>query len=201
MASIGIAAQASGVQVVAGDTKVLPHGEGSGVYFATAGIGIRPDGVDLGMGRIRAGDRILASGPVGDHGVCVMLAHEAFGLRGDLHSDAASVLPLTRAIRALPGVHFMRDPTRGGLATVCHEIAHACSRRIVLQGPDIPVHDPVQSVCEMLGYDPLFLACEGRVVAVVSPDSADEVLARWRALPGGRRILEELQDDPLPRIC
>ena len=223
--SIGQAAQESGVQVVAGDTKVLPRGEGSGVCFATAGIGIRPHGVQLGMNRIQAGDRLLISGPVGDHGVCVMLAREEFGMRGDLRSDAASVLPLTRAVRALPGVRFMRDPTRGGLATVCHEIAHARQLRIVLEGPQIPVHDPVQSVCEMLGYDPLFLACEGRVVAVAAPDAADEVLARWRALPeggeamqighigegparveletelGGRRILEELQDDPLPRIC
>lgn len=223
--SIGRAAQGSGVQVVAGDTKVLPHGEGSGVYFATAGIGIRPDGVDLGMGHIAPGDRILVSGPVGDHGVCVMLAREEFGMRGDLQSDAASVLPLTRAVRDLPGVRFMRDPTRGGLATVCHEIAHACDMRITLHGPDIPVRDPVVSVCEMLGYDPLFLACEGRVVALAAPGAADEVLSRWRALPegelamqvghidtgparveivtelGGRRILEELQDDPLPRIC
>ena len=225
VASLGKAAKASGVQVVAGDTKVLPQGEGSGVYFATAGIGVRPDGICLGTTQIAAGDRILVSGPVGDHGVCVMLAREAFGMRGDLCSDAASVLPLTRAVRELPGLHFMRDPTRGGLATVCHEIVHATGLRIVLSGPDIPVRDPVQSVCEMLGYDPLFLACEGRVVAVAREDTAAAILARWRALPegqlamqvgtisagaarveietelGGRRILEELQDDPLPRIC
>jgi len=223
--SIGKASGESGVQVVAGDTKVLPHGEGSGVYFATSGIGTRPEGVQLGMRHIEAGDRLLVSGPVGDHGVCVMLAREEFGMRGDLRSDAASVLPLTRAIRELPGLRFMRDPTRGGLATVCHEIVQATALQIILDGPQIPVRDPVQSVCEMLGYDPLFLACEGRVVAVATPDAADEVLERWRRLPegesamqigrvgkgparveietelGGRRILEELQDDPLPRIC
>jgi len=223
--SIGAAARESGVQIVAGDTKVLPHGEGSGVYFATSGLGIRPSGVRLGMEHIREGDRILVSGPVGDHGVCVMLAREEFGMRGDLFSDAASVLPLTRSIRDLPGVRFMRDPTRGGLATVCHEIVQTTGMEIVLDGPAIPVRDPVQAVCEMLGYDPLFLACEGRVVTIVDPGTADPVLERWRQLPqgleatvvgqlaagkprvvietelGGRRILEELQDDPLPRIC
>ena len=223
--SIGRAARDCGVRVVAGDTKVLPHGEGSGVYFATSGIGVRRPDLQLGLQNIRPGDCVLVSGPVGDHGVCVMLAREEFGMRGDLQSDAANVLPLTRAIRDLPGLRFMRDPTRGGLATVCHEIVHATGLRIVLDGPAIPVRDPVQSVCEMLGYDPLFLACEGRVVAVVGQALAPQVLAAWRALPqgelaaqvgviddgparvevetelGGRRILEELQDDPLPRIC
>lgn len=223
--SIAGAAAESGVKVVAGDTKVLPRGEGSGVYFSTAGVGVRPAGISLSMQHIRAGDRVLVSGPVGDHGVCVMLAREQFGMRGDLRSDAASVLPLTRAIRDMHGLRFMRDPTRGGLATVCHEIVRASGLRLTLDGPAVPVHDPVQSVCEMLGYDPLFLACEGRVVAVVDADAADHVLGLWRSLPGGeqasqvgmleqgparveirtdlggRRILEELQDDPLPRIC
>lgn len=223
--SIAQAAGETGVRVVAGDTKVLPRGEGSGVYFATSGVGVRPTGLQLGLNRIKPGDQLLVSGPVGDHGVCVMLAREEFGMRGDLQSDAADVFPLTRAIRELPGLHFMRDPTRGGLATVCHEITHATGLRVTLDGPAIPVHDPVQSVCEMLGYDPLFLACEGRVVAIADADTAPEILRCWRELPngaqaalvgtvddgpnrlevttelGGRRILEELQDDPLPRIC
>ncbi len=223
--SIGATAREIGVQIVAGDTKVVPHGEGSGVYFATSGVGVRPYDIDLGMHHIRAGDQILVSGPVGDHGVSVMLAREEFGMRGDLCSDAASVLPLTRAARELPGVRFMRDPTRGGLATVCHEIVRATDMEISLEGPAIPVRDPVQSVCEMLGYDPLFLACEGRVVAIAAEEAAQTVIERWRQLPegaqaarigqlaagnprvvietelGGRRILEELQDDPLPRIC
>ena len=223
--SIAGAAKETSVRVVAGDTKVLPHGEGSGVYFATAGIGVRRSGLSLAMSNIQAGDRVLVSGPVGDHGVCVMLAREEFGMRGDLKSDAASVYPLTRAVRDMPGLRFMRDPTRGGLATVCHEIMHATGLRLTLNGPAIPVHEPVQSVCEMLGYDPLFLACEGRVVAIVDEDSVERVLDAWHALPGGeqaaevgvldagparvevttelggRRILDELQDDPLPRIC
>ncbi len=125
------------------------------------------------------------SGPVGDHGIAVMLAREQFGLRGDLLSDAASILPLTQALLSLPGLRFMRDPTRGGLATVTHEICRATGLQVRLQEPQIPVRDPVRSVCEMLGYDPLFLACEGRVVAVLAADQADTALQRWRALPAG----------------
>jgi hydrogenase expression/formation protein HypE len=223
--SLAAAASRDGVVVVAGDTKVLRRGEGGGIYLATTGLGIRPSTVNLGLDRIRAGDRVLVSGPVGDHGIAVMLAREQFGLRGDLRSDAASVLPLTRAALAGDGLHFMRDPTRGGLATVGHELHRATGLSVVFDGPAIPVRDPVRTVCEMLGYDPLYLACEGRVVAVTAPDDAAALLEAWRALPegadaalvgelresrhavtmtteiGGERILEELEDDPLPRIC
>jgi len=219
------AAAEAGVQVVAGDTKVVRRGEAAGLYLATTGVGVRPAGLALGLGQIRAGDRVLVSGPVGDHGTAVMLAREEFGMRGDLRSDAASVHALTRALRDLPGLRFMRDPTRGGLATVAHEICRATGLGLRLEETAIPVNDPVRSVCEILGYDPLYLACEGRVVAVVAPGDADTALARWRALPaganasligelhagparvvlhtelGGQRILEELEDDPLPRIC
>ncbi|MEJ2453185.1 MAG: hydrogenase expression/formation protein HypE [Candidatus Thiodiazotropha sp.] len=222
---IAEAAKAIDVQVVAGDTKVVRRGEGGGVYLATTGIGIRQHGLQLGMERIRPGDALLVSGPVGDHGIAVMLAREQFGLRGDLQSDAGSVLPLTRSLLDLPGLRFMRDPTRGGLATVAHEISRATQLQVKLSQPDIPVRDAVVSVCEMLGYDPLYLACEGRVVALVDPSDAETALQRWRALPegssaaligevtagdsfvvletelGGSRILEELEDDPLPRIC
>ncbi|MBT3048306.1 MAG: hydrogenase expression/formation protein HypE [Candidatus Thiodiazotropha sp.] len=223
--SIADAASATGVEVVAGDTKVVRRGEGGGIYLATTGIGLRARGLELGMNRIAAGDRLLVSGPVGDHGIAVMLAREAFGLRGDLLSDAGSVLPFTRALLDLPGLRFMRDPTRGGVATVAHEICRASGLQIGLDQKAIPVRDPVNSVCDMLGYDPLFLACEGRVVAAVEAGQAEEALARWKDLPGGEhaaligetreddpyviletdlggaRILEELEDDPLPRIC
>ena len=211
--------------MVAGDTKVLRRGEGGGLYLATTGVGVASPDLDLSTGHIRAGDRILVSGPVGDHGIAVMLAREEFGMRGDLQSDAADVLPLTRAASAVSGLRFMRDPTRGGLATVMHELMHVTGLQVRLQQKDIPVHDAVNSVCEMLGYDPLFLACEGRVVAIVEAEAADRLLSAWRALPqgreavcvgefvegrervvlvtelGGERILEELEDDPLPRIC
>ncbi|MES9991399.1 MAG: hydrogenase expression/formation protein HypE [Candidatus Thiodiazotropha sp.] len=223
--SIAEAASAVEVDVVAGDTKVVRKGEGGGIYLATTGIGIRDQRLKLGMKQIQAGDKILVSGPVGDHGIAVMLAREAFGLRGDLQSDAGSVLPYTQALLDLPGLRFMRDPTRGGVATVAHEICHATGLQIRLDQTAIPVRDPVNSVCDMLGYDPLFLACEGRVVATVDTNQANEALFRWKNLPGGNhaaligetrqddpyviletelggaRILEELEDDPLPRIC
>lgn len=222
---IAEAAKAIDVQVVAGDTKVVRRGEGGGLYLATTGIGFRQTGLALGLERVEAGDRILVSGPVGDHGIAVMLAREQFGLKGELRSDAASVLPLTCALLDLPGLRFMRDPTRGGLATVAHEISRATRLQVKLSQPAIPVREAVASVCEMLGYDPLYLACEGRVVAVLDAADAETALQRWRALPegesamligevtdgepfvvietelGGSRILEELEDDPLPRIC
>jgi hydrogenase expression/formation protein HypE len=147
-------AQASrdcGVAVVAGDTKVVARGDCDGIYLATTGIGFRPPGACFALGRVRAGDRILVSGPVGDHGAAVMLARQEFGLRGDLKSDAASVLPQARALMAVPGLKFMRDPTRGGLATVAHELARATGFTVRLAEAEIPVEDSVQSVCELLG--------------------------------------------------
>jgi len=225
VASMAAAARACGVRVAAGDTKVVRRGEGGGVYFATTGLGVRRPGLRLGLDRVREGDVLLASGSVGDHGTAVLLAREQYGLRGDLASDAASVQPLTAALLDLPGLRFMRDPTRGGLATVACEIARATGLTVRLHGPSIPIRAPVQSVCEILGFDPLYLACEGRVVAVVAPADAERALAAWRALPdgasaarigtvqagaphvvletelGGERCLEELEDDPLPRIC
>jgi hydrogenase expression/formation protein HypE len=225
IASLAGTAASLGVRVVAGDTKVLRRGEGGELYLATTGVGIRRNGATLGMGLIMPGDAVLVSGPVGDHGIAVMLAREQFGLRGELKSDAASVLPLTRALLDLPGLRFMRDPTRGGIASVAHEIVQATGLGLRLSQPDIPVRGPVLSVCEMLGYDPYYLACEGRVVALVAADQAQQALSAWRALPegkeaaivgevvadsarvtlqtelGGERFLEELEDDPLPRIC
>lgn len=223
--SLAAAANDAGVKVVAGDTKVLQKGEGGGLYLATTGIGIRDNGLQLGLDKISDGDVMVVSGTVGDHGISVLLAREQFGLRGDLKSDSACVLPLTMALSGMQGIHFMRDPTRGGLATVCHELARATGMGVRIQQSKIPIKDPVQSVCDMLGYDPLFLACEGRVVAIVGKDQAAQVVSKWQDIPGGadativgtidaslshvilqtelggERILEELEDDPLPRIC
>ena len=168
VAGIAAAAGEIGVVVAAGDTKVVRRGEGGGIYLNTSGIGVKDPALDLGIGKVREGDAVLVSGPVGDHGIAVMLAREQFGLRGDLQSDAASVLPLARELVKLPGLRFMRDPTRGGLATVAHEIVQGSGLGIALQEARIPVRDSVRSVCEMLGYDPYFLACEGRIVAVVA---------------------------------
>jgi hydrogenase expression/formation protein HypE len=224
IASLARAARESGVRIAAGDTKVLRRGEGGGLYLATTGVGLRLPGVVPALDRIEDGDVILISGPVGDHGTAVMLAREDFGLRGDLVSDAAPVMALTEPLLGFDGLRFMRDPTRGGIASIAHEIHRATGFGVRFE-PTIPVRDPVQSVCDMLGYDPYYLACEGRVLAVVAPDQADAALAAWRALAegrdaarigrisaqdtrviletelGGERFLEELEDDPLPRIC
>ena len=225
IASLGRAAAEAGVRVAAGDTKVVPRGEGGGLYLATTGVGVKHRDLRLDMKQIRDGDAILVSGPVGDHGIAVMLAREQFGMHADLSSDCASVLPLTRALLPLDGLRFMRDPTRGGLAMIAHEITRATGMGVYMDEAAIPVREAVKSVCELLGYDPLYLACEGRVVAVVAPGQAKAVLAAWRALPqgreaaligkvdkskrfvvmqtmlGGERMLDELEDDPLPRIC
>ncbi len=225
IASLARAAKEAGVQVACGDTKVVRRGEGGGLYLATTGVGVKDRSLKLGMDKIQPGDAVLVSGPIGDHGIAVMFAREQFGLRGDLQSDSASVYPLTSALHALPGLRFMRDPTRGGLAMIANEIARATGLGVRLRAESVPVRDPVVSVCEMLGYDPYYLACEGRVVAAVAKESADAALAAWRKLPqgkdaaiigvvenskphvvletelGGERVLEELEDDPLPRIC
>ncbi|XKH58748.1 hydrogenase expression/formation protein HypE [Halomonas sediminis] len=225
MKSLGQAADSTGVVVVAGDTKVLPRGQCGGIYLATTGIGTLAPGTNLGMGFVQPGDKVLVSGPIGDHGTAVMLAREQFGLSGTLLSDSASVLPLTLALQGLDGIRFMRDPTRGGLATVAYELCRATGLGINLWQEAIPVSDQVRGVCDLLGYDPYYLACEGRVMAIVSMSDAPSALKRWQALPagshaaivgeiqsnhsrvvlttdyGGERILEELEDDPLPRIC
>jgi hydrogenase expression/formation protein HypE len=224
IASLARAAREAQVTVCAGDTKVLQRGEGGGLYLATTGVGVRRPGVRPSMHNIRDDDVLLVSGSIGDHGAAIMLAREDFGLRGDLRSDSAPVLDLAEALMSFGGLRFMRDPTRGGLASVANEIVQATGLGVRL-GASVPVKEPVQSVCDMLGYDPYYLACEGRVVAVVAADQADDALRAWRQLPsgaeaarigrisaadsrviletelGGERFLEELEDDPLPRIC
>jgi len=224
VASLAKAAHESGVIVCAGDTKVLRRGEGGGLYLATTGVGVRLPGVRPAISQIKDGDIIIVSGSVGDHGTAVMLAREDFGLRGDVVSDAGPVMALTESLLGFDGLRFMRDPTRGGIASIAHEIVHATGLGVRFE-PTIPVKEPVQAVCDMLGYDPYYLACEGRVLAVISPEQVDAALDAWRALPtgrdaarvgritgadkrviletslGGERFLEELEDDPLPRIC
>jgi hydrogenase expression/formation protein HypE len=221
--SLAQAARACGVSVVAGDTKVVGRGECDGLYLSTTGIGFKSLAQRFALDQIQAGDHILVSGAIGEHGAAVMLAREAYGFRGDLKSDAASVMPEAQSLAALPGVRFMRDPTRGGLATVAHEIARATGFMVQLVESQIPVNDAVHSVCELLGFDPLYLACEGRIVVVVAPESSAAALSALRRVApaaaligeirsggpqviletsfGGRRSLDELEDDPLPRIC
>lgn len=222
--SIARACRESGVAVLAGDTKVVRRGQGGGLYITTTGLGPPAPGPALGLGQVRPGDRLLVSGTLGDHGAAVLLAREAFGLSGTLASDAASVLPVTRLLRPLPGLRFMRDPTRGGLATVAHDIATAAGARVRLVEESLPLREAVAGVCDILGFDPLHLASEGRVVAVLAPEAADAALALLQGAGlgdarllgvveagpvgvvletrlGGERLLAELEDEPLPRIC
>jgi hydrogenase expression/formation protein HypE len=222
--AMGAACRDCGVKVAAGDTKVLRRGQGGGIYLATTGFGLKPRGVRLGLERIQPGDQLVVSGPVGDHGTAVMLAREQFGLSGELKSDAASVLPITGTLLEFDGLRFMRDPTRGGVATVAHDIARACGATVRLRQSSIPVRDPVRAVCDMLGYDPYYLASEGCVVAAMAADCAAQARDRLHdrgfrhaavigevaaGTPrvvletpiGGQRLLDELEDDPLPRIC
>ncbi len=224
VASLAGAAQRAGVRVIAGDTKVVPRGHGGGIYFSTTGIGVRPRDVVLGLDRIGCGDVLLASGPIGDHGIAVLLARQEFDLRGTIRSDCAPVTALAQAAMA-HGVRFMRDPTRGGLASVAAEICSATGLGVRLEEDRVPVRDEVRGVCEMLGYDPYYLACEGRIIAVAPASAAASLLASWRSMEGGEaaaiigtitvpparvvlatsaggeRIVGELEDDPLPRIC
>ncbi len=223
--ALAAAARDAEVRIVAGDTKVLGKGQCGGIYLATTGIGTVDPKLQLGQEYIRAGDRVLVSGSVGDHGTAVLLAREQYGLRGDLESDSASVFPVTEVLKKYSGLRFMRDPTRGGLATVGLDLVRETGMGIALDEAAVPLSEPVQAVCELLGYDPLYLACEGRVVAVMAADQADHAVAELRqsgAAPaaavignvgtqtpcltlttglGGQRLIDELEDDPLPRIC
>jgi hydrogenase expression/formation protein HypE len=221
--SLAVAARGCGVSVVAGDTKVVGRGECDGIYLSTTGIGFKSAQLRFALDRIQVGDRILVSGPVGEHGAAVLLARHEFGFRGDLKSDSASVLTESRALSGVAGLRFMRDPTRGGLATVAHEIVRGSGLGVQLVEAQVPVNDAVHSVCELLGFDPLYMACEGRIVAVVAPEASDSALTALRRIAptaaligeiraggpqvvlettfGGQRVLDELEDDPLPRIC
>lgn len=221
------AAATAGVRVVTGDTKVVQRGKADGCYINTAGVGqIRP-GVDLGVARARPGDAILVSGPIGDHGITIMLARGELGIESDVTSDTAALNGLTAALlHAVPETRAMRDATRGGVATILNEIARAAEVGILASEEDIPVRPGVRGACELLGIDPMYVACEGRLVAVVPDAAASRALEALRAHPlgegasiigrvtdsqpgvvrlktafGGTRIVDLLVGDPLPRIC
>ena len=228
MQAIGDAARRAGVAVVGGDTKVVEHGKGDGLYITTTGIG-RPDPrLSLSSAAVRDGDRVLLSGPIGDHGITVLLARGDIDLRCDLRSDTRSVYPFAAALAAVAGaeIRWMRDPTRGGVATSLNELARDRGCGLVLEEDAVPVRDEVRGACELLGLDPLHIANEGQIVAVVSADAAGRALAALRDVPGGEmaeiigrvgeappgtvlaatsygstRVVDMLVGDPLPRIC
>jgi len=226
-ASMARAALDAGVSVAAGDTKVVERGAADGLYVTTAGIGLLDLRAVLGIERVRAGDLVLVSGGLAEHGIAVMLARGNLELELDVESDTAPLNGLTAALCALgPELRWMRDPTRGGLATTLNELAAGAYATVVLDEETIPVRDDVRAACELLGIDPLYVANEGKLVAVVSPAAVEPALAALRSHPlgagavvvgeireddeplvlvdtpfGGSRIVDMLVGDPLPRIC
>lgn len=226
-ASMRDAAAAAGVQVVTGDTKVVQKGKADGCYINTAGVGLISHDRALGVAQARPGDAILVSGPIGDHGVTIMLARGELDIEADLVSDTAPLNGLAASLlSAVPGVRALRDATRGGVATILNEIARAADAGVVASEDAIPVRAGVRGAAELLGIDPMYVACEGRLVAVVDGSEEGSALAALRAHPlgeqaavighvtsgppgivtlrtafGGTRIVDLLVGDPLPRIC
>ncbi len=225
-ASMAQAAKAASVVIAAADTKVVERGNADGLYVNTAGIGLVPAAVKLGPERVRPGDRVLVSGTLGDHGMAVLIARGDLDLEVDLVSDTAPVHELAAALLELGAVRWMRDPTRGGLATALNELAGQSGLAIALDETSLPLRPAVVGACEILGIDPLYVANEGKLAAVVAPDCADDALAVLRRHPlgaeaaivgevraepkgmvlldtafGGSRIVDMLVGDPLPRIC
>jgi hydrogenase expression/formation protein HypE len=225
--SMARAAEAAGVQIVTGDTKVVERGKADGCYINTAGVGVITHDLVLGAGQARPDDVVLVSGPIGDHGITVMLARGDLDIETDLTSDTAPLADLVdRLLGATHGVRCLRDATRGGVATILNEVARASDVAIVVDERTVPVRPEVRGASEILGIDPLYVACEGRFVAVVAPEAADAALEALRGHPlgeqaavigrvkadppslvllktefGGTRIVDVLIGDPLPRIC
>jgi hydrogenase expression/formation protein HypE len=226
--SMASAAREAGVPVVTGDTKVVEQGKGDGVFISTTGVGVLPPGVEISGRRARRGDVVLLSGSIGDHGVAVLSQRESLAFETAIQSDTAALHTLVAALlAATPGaVRVLRDPTRGGLATTLNEVARQSGVGMTLREADIPVRPEVNAACELLGLDPLYVANEGKLIAIVAPEAADAALAALRAHPlgagatrigeitddpyhfvqmvtrlGGRRVVDWLSGEQLPRIC
>jgi len=225
--SMAASARDAGVPIVTGDTKVVEQGKGDGVFITTTGVGVVPDGVDIDGRRARPGDAILVSGTLGDHGVAIMSLRENLAFETSIESDTAALHGLVAAmVRAVPGIHCLRDPTRGGLATALNEIAAQSGCGMTIRERDLPVKPQVNAACEFLGLDPLYVANEGKLVAIVPAEHARRLLAAMREHPlgrdaaiigevvadshgfvqmettfGGRRNVDWLTGEQLPRIC
>ena len=197
--SMAGAAQEAGVAIVTGDTKVVERGKADGVFITTTGVGVVPPGIDISGDRARPGDRVLVSGSVGDHGVAIMSFRENLSFGTSIRSDTAALHGLVAAmLRAAPGIHCLRDPTRGGLATTLNEFARQSAVGIDLAEAAIPVRSQVAAACELLGLDPLYVANEGKLVAVCAAVDAEPLLAAMRAHPLGREaaLIGEVVEDP-----
>jgi hydrogenase expression/formation protein HypE len=225
--SMAAASRAAGVPVVTGDTKVVEKGKGDGVFISTTGVGVVAAGVHISGANARPGDAVLLSGSIGEHGVAVLSKRESLDFETTVSSDSAALHGLVAAmLAASDGVRVLRDPTRGGLATTLNEIARQSNVGMLLDEAAIPVLPQVEAACELLGLDPLYVANEGKLVAVCAPDAANAVLAAMRAHPlganavrvgsvtedphrfvqmetsfGGRRVVDWLSGEQLPRIC
>lgn len=226
-ASMAAAARAADVFIVTGDTKVVERGKGDGVFITTTGIGVVPAGINISGDQARPGDSILVSGSLGDHGVTILAQREHLSFDTTLHSDSAPLHGLVAAMMAVaPGMHCLRDATRGGLAAVLNELAHQSQVGMIIREEAIPVRPEVAAACEFLGLDALYIANEGKLVAVCPPECAEDVLAVMRRHPlgreaaiigevradaqclvemqtafGGNRLVDWLSSEPLPRIC
>lgn len=227
VASMREACQETGVTLVAGDTKVVDRGKGDKVFITTSGIGIIPESVSLSIGAARPGDRILLSGTLGDHGMAIMSTREGLEFESELRSDCASLAGLTQTMLAVcPTIRGMRDPTRGGLASALNELAQASHVGVKIQETAIPIRPDVNAACEILGLDPLYVANEGKLIAIAPAPEADRLLQAMRLHPlgketavigevvsghpgivtirsvaGGERIVTLLTGEQLPRIC
>lgn len=228
VASMRRAADEAGVAIVTGDTKVVERGAADRMFISTAGVGVVPWTVDLGTRRIAPGDAVLVNGAIGDHGIAILVARAQLALQADVASDCQPLHGLVAAMLEAGGsrVRCLRDATRGGVATVLNEFARAANAGVRIEEAALPLHDAVRGACEILGLDPLYLANEGKLVAVVAGDAADQVLAAMRAHPaghgaarigtvtegprgtvvlhtgfGGQRVVDVLTGDQLPRIC
>ncbi|NUM43442.1 MAG: hydrogenase expression/formation protein HypE [Anaerolineales bacterium] len=186
--SMAAAAKAAGVQLVTGDTKVVDKGHGDGIFINTSGIGLIPDGVNIGPHRAAPGDVVIVSGTIGDHGMAIMSVREGLEFDSPIESDTAALNGLVAdMLAAYPDIHVLRDPTRGGVSSTLNEIARSSNVGIMLDETKIPVNQAVRSACELLGLDPLFVANEGKLLAIVPPSGAEAVLAAMKAHPHGQR--------------
>jgi hydrogenase expression/formation protein HypE len=222
------AAAAVGVGVLTGDTKVVERGKGDGVFINTTGVGLVPDGVDIDASRARPGDAVVVSGPLADHGMAIMSVREGLEFGGSIESDSAPLWGMVQALLTAlgPHVHVLRDPTRGGVASALNEIALSAGLGIVLEEHAIPVRPAVRAACEVLGLDPLYVANEGKLLAIVPANESERVVETLRRNPrggeavrigtvtadhpgrvllrtrvGGSRVVDMLAGEQLPRIC
>ena len=225
--SMATTCREAGVEIVAGDTKVVERGKADGVFITTSGVGVVPTGRNLSISAVQPGDALIVSGPIGDHGVAILSVREGIDFETTLESDCAPLSSLTRAmLETTPDIRCMRDPTRGGLSGVLNDMAQRSNVGVLINESEVPVRPAVRAASDMLGLDPLYIACEGRLVAAVAPASAQQLLAAMRGHPlgqdaviigravaeypkqvrmysriGGERAVPMLSGEQLPRIC